>query len=52
VVICLTSCEEGERKPQSDKMFCNHACRQQHHYHAKVKPARLGKGSRRELKPG
>jgi hypothetical protein len=52
VVICLPSREEGDEKSRSDERFCNHACRRQHHYHARVKPAGLGKGSRKVLEPG
>ena len=29
-----------ERKPRSDKTFCNSRCRQNYHYHTRIKPAR------------
>lgn len=33
----------GTRKPRKDKEFCNSRCRQNYHYHARLKPAREGK---------
>ncbi len=31
------------RKPRNDKEFCDSRCRQNYHYHARLKPARQGK---------
>jgi len=31
------------RKPRKDKEFCDSRCRQNYHYHARLKPARQGK---------
>jgi hypothetical protein len=35
-----------ERKPRSDKAFCNDSCRYSYHYHNRVKPTREGKSQR------
>ena len=32
--------QSGKRKPRKDKVFCDERCRQNHHYHNRVKPAR------------
>lgn len=32
--------DEVSRKPRNDKEFCNSRCRQNHHYHARIKPGR------------
>jgi hypothetical protein len=35
----------GDRKPRRDKEFCDTHCRQNYHYHNRIKPARYGKSS-------
>jgi hypothetical protein len=37
--------ESTARKPRKDKEFCDSRCRQNYHYHAKIKPAREGKNA-------
>ena len=35
---------QDTRKPRSDKEFCDRRCRQNYHYHHRVKPSRLKEG--------
>jgi hypothetical protein len=44
-MISLASPAPDARKTRQDKKFCDDACRQRHHYHAKTKPRRQGKHS-------
>jgi hypothetical protein len=32
--------QSGKRKPRKDKVFCDSRCRQNYHYHNRIKPAR------------
>lgn len=36
--------ESGDRKSRKDKEFCNKRCRQNYHYHNRIKPAQQGRG--------
>jgi hypothetical protein len=55
-VIPLSSNSPGEtksrRKPRQDKKFCDHVCRQRHHYHNKTKQRRNEESHERQRAQG